>query len=254
MNANPSKSIAVWLAPALTVVLLGAVLVGDKLRVDPSDAAPFLKRTAIAFSALPRNSGDWVLQREFPLEEETIKLLAVNAYVHRTYSNLRTGEMAEVLFVQCRDARAMQGHFPPICYPSSGCKIRSTSPVQHWSIRGGPTVPGIEYEVMRPDGGVFIVRDFFVLPNGKFATDMTSVMIAAKNYQQLVYGGAQVQVLFTGKMPSDRRDTVFSDLMSSYADLLQTLRSAQCTDTASGQVGPIAINAGVLTAGWSRPD
>jgi hypothetical protein len=259
MNDNkcPIKSILTHAAPVLTVLLLGGILAMDKLRVDPSIAAPFLKRTATAIEAVPKASGDWRVQREFVLAPEVIKLLDVNAYLNRSYTNIRSGQSVELLLVQCRDARAMQGHFPPICYPSSGCQIRTLGGVQQWTIRGGSTVPGMEYEVIRPDGRAFIVRDFFVLPNGKFATDMNSVMAAAKNYQELVFGGTQVQVLFDANVSSRERGAIFSDLMFPYADLLEVLRSAQWSDTATGpaaSTASVAVTPGYSTAGNNRPD
>ena len=254
---SPVKSLISGAAPALTVLLLCGILMADKLRVDPAEAAPFLARTAAAIAAIPKVSGDWQVQGEWPLAPEVVKLLDVNASLHRRYVNTRTGQSAELLLVQCKDARAMQGHFPPVCYPSGGCRLRSLGEVQQWHLRGGAVVPGMEYEVIRPDGAAFIVRDFFVLPNGKYATDMATVMAAAKNYQELVYGGAQVQVLFNAGVDHAERDAIFSDLMAPYTDLLEVLRSAQCKDAPAGKTTmaapPVAI-VGFAGPGSNRAD
>jgi hypothetical protein len=229
-----------WVAPALTVALLGGLVGFDKLRVDPSQAEPFLRQTAAAIAALPKDYGPWHTVADIPLRDDERRLLDVNAAVHRSYVNLRTGQAAEVLLVQCRDARSMQGHFPPVCYPSNGYQLRQLGGVQEWAIGhdGARKVPGIEYEIVKPDGQAFVVRDFFVLPNGRYATDMTSVIAAAKNYQELVFGGAQVQVLFRATVPPHERDAIFSDVLAPYGDLLDTLRSAQLKDAkSSGAAG-----------------
>jgi exosortase len=228
-SAKQAKACTTMVAPALTLGLLGGIVGFDKLRVDPADAAPFLQKTAAAIAALPKNHGNWYTVQEIPLGEDECRLLDVNASVHRAYVNVQTHQTAEVLLVQCRDARAMQGHFPPVCYPSNGCKLRQLGGVQEWLIGAAHKVPGIEYEIVKPDGQAFIVRDFFVLPNGRYATDMTSVIAAAKNYQELVYGGAQLQVLFRATVPPAERDAIFSDLLAPYGDLLDVLRSAQLT-------------------------
>lgn len=230
--AAQRSSIPAWVAPALTVALLGGIVGFDKLRVDPADAEPFLQKTAAAIAALPKDHGAWHTALEIPLGDDERRLLDVNASVHRAYVNVQTHQSAEVLLVQCRDARAMQGHFPPVCYPSNGCKLRQLGGVQEWSI-GPRKVPGVEYEIVKPDGQAYIVRDFFVLPNGRYATDMTSVIAAAKNYQELVYGGAQLQVLFRATVPPAERDAIFSDVLAPYGDLLDVLRSAQLKNAKS---------------------
>ena len=69
----------------------------------------------------------WVLFRCAVLHElifdevppEAQELLRPNAIFSRRFQ--RPGEIGvHVLVVHCSDARDMIGHYPPICYPSSG--------------------------------------------------------------------------------------------------------------------------------------
>ena len=70
----------------------------------------------------------------------------------------------------------MQGHYPPICYPSSGCAIDGGA--AHTWQTAGLSINGTEYVVTNPKGERTTIRNFFVLPNGKIARDMISVNAA----------------------------------------------------------------------------
>lgn len=228
MRGVRSNNLA-WAAPVVALGLVVAMVSLDKLHLDPAEAASYHRHAADAINAMPKSTGNWRVAAEFPMDPDANKLLQVNAYLHRVYRNIYTGQSVELLLVQCRDARSLQGHFPPVCYASNGCAVRAMGTPQKWSAKGRQ-IPGIEYEITRPNKERFIVRDFFVLPNGKFAYDMDSVIAAAKNYQELVYGGAQVQLVYSADYTAAQRDAIFSDLMGSYCNLLDELRGAQWKD------------------------
>src|SRR4051794_18481280 len=94
----------------------------DKLRVDPREADGFHARAAAAVAQLSKVIGSgrstWYAGKDVPLPDDAGEMLKPNAYLHRVYANLTTGRRVEFLLVQCRYTRDMQGHYPPVCYPS----------------------------------------------------------------------------------------------------------------------------------------
>ena len=89
------------------------------------------------------------------------------------------------------------------------------------------SVDGTEYVITRPSGERTTIRNFFILPNGKIVRDMESVNAAAKDYRELVYGVAQVQLLFDASVGGAERDQIFAELIGANADLVATLRKGQ---------------------------
>ena len=69
-----------------------------------------------------------------------------------------------------------------------------------------------------------IIRNFFVLPNGRIVRDMDSVIAAAKDYRELVYGVAQIQLLFDASVGGAERDQIFAQWIGSNQDLITSLR------------------------------
>jgi hypothetical protein len=69
------------------------------------------------------------------------------------------------------------------------------------------------------------IQNFFVLPNGKIVRDMEDVTAAAKDYRELVYGVAQVQLLFDAATERAERDRIFAQVIGSNRDLIETLRN-----------------------------
>ena len=217
-------------APLATLLLLAGMSTADKLRIDPHEADAFHARAAEAIARMPISFGPrgegWIKSgKDIPLAADAAGLLKPNAYLHRLYMSLAGRRSAELLLVQCRDTRDMQGHYPPICYPSGGCSI-TKGKSQTW--KAGPLeIPGTEYVVTwpGPDNMSRTIRNFFVLPNGKMVRDMESVGAAAKDYQELVFGVTQIQILFEASVGEVERDRIFAELIGPNAGLIDTLRS-----------------------------
>ena len=214
-------------APLLTALFLTGMTAGDKLRVDPHEADAYHERAAAAIAAVPKvvrvGGSTWFGGKEMALSEDAESLLHPNAYIHRNYLNVSTSRRVELLLVQCRDTDDMQGHYPPICYPSSGCSMDSAN-AQIWHA-GVLSVDGTEYVITRPSGERTTIRNFFILPNGKIVRDMESVNAAAKDYRELVYGVAQVQLLFDASVGGAERDQIFAQWIGSNQDLIASLRN-----------------------------
>jgi exosortase len=221
------------IAPVASVLLLVGIAAADKLRIDPHEADAFHAKAVQAIAAMPRILGagraQWfTIGKDIPLPDDAKGLLKPNGYAHRVYMNGLTGRRVTMLLVQCRDTRDMQGHYPPICYPSAGCRIDGGSP-QTWQTANGMSIDGTEYTITRPSGEQTIIRDFFVLPSGKIVRDMESVNAAAKDYRELVFGVAQIQILFDASVGGAERDQIFAELIGPSRDTIEALRSGFAT-------------------------
>jgi hypothetical protein len=229
------KKLAHLAAPLATALLLVGMTTADKLRVDPHEADAFHARAASVVAALPRVIGSgratWYGGKDHPLANDAGEMLKPNAFLDRVYSNLSTGRRVEMLLVQCRYTRDMQGHYPPICYPSGGCAIDRGSP-QMWHVGPRLAIDGTEYVITRPGGERQTIRNFFVLPSGRIVRDMESVNAAAKDYREVVYGVAQVQLLFDASVGGAERDEIFAELIGPNEGLVDALRSS---DDLNGQ-------------------
>jgi hypothetical protein len=224
------KKFVQFAAPLATGLLLIGMTTADKLRVDPREADGFHVRAAVAVAQLPKVIGSgratWYGGKEIPLPDDAGEMLKPNAYLDRVYVNLTTGRRVEMLLVQCRYTRDMQGHYPPICYPSGGCRIDPGTP-QTWRASASLSIDGTEYVVTRPGGERQTIRNFFVLPNGKIVRDRESVNAAAKDYREVVYGVAQVQLLFDASVGGAERDRIFAELIGPNQGLVDALRSSE---------------------------
>jgi exosortase len=236
-----------FFAPIASLLLLTGMTTSDKLRTDPHEADAFHARAAAAIAHLPKTieagRNSWYARKDIPLSDDAAALLQVNGYIHRVYVNPRTDRAVELMLVQCRDSRDMQGHYPPVCYRSQGCGITLPGDAQDWKlgtrVAGGPpvtpaadapSIAGREYTVTWPGGQRMTIRNFFVLPNGKIARDMEGVNAAAKDHRELDYGVAQIQLLFDASVGAPERDQIFIDVIGSNQDLIATLRGGVLAD------------------------
>lgn len=146
--------------------------------------------------------------------------------VSRRYQNVRTGKVASLLIVHCKDARDLIGHYPPVCYPAHG-----------WTKAGSATTE-------RPQNGVVIpltdyrfnsgrierttelrIDNFMILPDGQFSADMGGVEHIAKDYRLKFFGAAQVQLITDSSWSRAERDELFQELMSAAEPLLNAIRN-----------------------------
>jgi hypothetical protein len=135
-----------------------------------------------------------------------------------------TGHQVSVTFIQCRDARDMASHYPPICYPATRGMELTASEARDWHMRG-VTVTGTEYEFRKADfrsADRLIVQNAIFLPGGVIARDMEPVMkqIAVRNRY---YGAGQLQVVCSAAIPRDVRDAAFEEIIAGYHPLLEVV-------------------------------
>lgn len=149
--------------------------------------------------------GSWVGQDE-QVAQEALRLLSANKVLSRSYTHVGTGRHVGLLIVQCRNARDMVGHYPPVCYPNSGWSLQSAEPITFTV--DDLQIPATEYEFAISrfgSAGRLWIYNFMILPSGQFAADMRGVQAVAADYTQKFFGAAQVQLVFKSS-GADRAD------------------------------------------------
>ena len=222
----------VW--PAIAAVAALGVMQGWKFTLpDAASGAPFLSHIREEFKDFPHDAGDW-RGTDIALPKEAIALLRPNLFVSRSYVNSRTGDEAELLFIEVEDSRDMMGHYPPNCYPGNGWELKHQQPGT-WKIGDAAnalSIPGVEYAFTRQIGGEennLTVRDFFILPDGKFYPDISTFGRAASDFRIRPLGATQVQVVFNREyLPADR-DRIFDSLMTAHRELLDAVFNGRTT-------------------------
>lgn len=174
----------------------------------PADALPYHKKVAALINKMPETIGRWESQN-VPVPESALALLKHNAIISREYINTRTHQHLNLLIVQCRDARDMQGHYPPICYPSNGWTPESSQRMQ-WRLPG-KTIQGMEYEyhqVFPMRVATIFVDNLILLPNGRMLHNINGVYQAAADYQTHFFGAAQFQIVFPADTTFEQRKRI----------------------------------------------
>lgn len=208
----------------LALALLGGAA-ADRLSLrPPTDAGPYHERVREAVKLLPKRIGDW-MGREIEQPTAAVRLLRPNVILCREYQNYVTLRRATFLVVQCSDARDLVGHYPPVCYPNQGWRVMSKEPGD-WDV-DGTVVRGTIYQFRQPGGAMqtTVVRNFMVLPDGRFERDMDAVDAASQNVERRFYGAAQVQVIVDASVPAEERDEIFGTLVAGNWPVIEAIRS-----------------------------
>lgn len=212
--------------PALVSAgLLSAIGTASLIRPGLDDAEPFHERIRLATRAIPYQIGLWSGEDK-QLPPAAIKLLRPNVLFNRAYHNLETGQQVTLLLVQCKDARDLAGHYPPICYPAHGW-IEDYARPRDWTVRG-LNIQAMEYGfsfARLEDTSRIVVYNFMVLPDGQILRDMQGVRQAADDYTRHFFGAAQVQLIADAIVPDARRGQAFHDLLAANQPLLEALMS-----------------------------
>jgi len=128
--------------------------------------------------------------------------------------------------VQCRDARDMVGHYPPICYPSNGW-TRGITYAKDWHI-DDLDVPGTEYNFSRHgtrQPSALTIANFMILPNGTIGRGIEHVNKAAKNYQSQALGAAQLQIVCDAEMPQNEREETIQLFIEACRPVINEMRT-----------------------------
>ncbi|HEV8607761.1 MAG TPA: exosortase-associated EpsI family protein [Tepidisphaeraceae bacterium] len=212
-----------YIPAILTVALLLGLTAETLLRPRPADAEPFHARVKAA--ALQMSAIDGWTSADLEVPAAAVALLKPNIMICRQYS--KPGRQVQFLLVQCRDARDMGGHYPPVCYPAQGwidLHPRDPKPMV-WTI-GSKTIVGMEYEFSYAAGGQSrsrIVDNLLILPAGRYAQSMDEIHEVAADYLRQFYGAAQIQLVFDGGVPEKERREIFEELIGKNMTLLTVL-------------------------------
>lgn len=198
-------------SPVVASLLLVAAVVGYRVAVQkpPVAADRYHQRVRESAELMPQRIGSWV-GRDVPITPGAVAMLHPNVIISRQYSDLQTGWGMGFILIQCRDARDMLGHYPPVCYVAHGWTAVSAEP-KTWQ-SGDLTLRGTQYEFSRmglEETGHVVVYDCMVLPDGRTCGDMDTVENAARDYRTRYFGAAQLQVECDAGIPPEKRDELF---------------------------------------------
>lgn len=210
--------------PALAaLVLLIGVTLETLARPRAADAEPFHRHILEESKRMPMTIGPWRGQ-DLPVPPAAVTLLKPNVLIQRRFVNSETGRSAEFLLVQCRDARDMAGHYPPVCYPAHGYESLGGTP-REWQVNG-KTLPGMEYQYRRMvEGQTFtrMVNNLMILPDGRYVRDMREIRQAAADYLRQFYGATQVQVVLDAEIPAEERHEIVRTMLEAHAFMLDAV-------------------------------
>ncbi len=209
----------------LTVALLLGLTAETLSRPQPEDAKPFHAHLQAMKQTFSDPEG-WICpDPDHKLPDGAVALLKPNLTICRTYLKPRF----QFLLVQCRDARDMGGHYPPICYPANGCVVVGDKEgrVMNWTIEG-KTFVGKEYEFSHLEEGqtrTQIIDNLLILPRRQdcYVQDIKWVRGFAADYTQRFYGAAQIQFVFDGTVPENERRDIMTQLIGKNMNLLTAL-------------------------------
>jgi hypothetical protein len=224
---TPGHSLLTRFAPPVLSLGLLAGLLADKAwyHTPTADSEPYHLQVAQLAAESPVHIDDWV-GVDVPIPRAAFALLRPNVILSRRFETVGRGLSATFLLVHCRDARDMEGHYPPRCYPGQGWKQVAAEPMS-WRV-AGMDIPGTEYEFTTETfsrSGHLFIENFMVLPDGKLAPDIDGVVASAKDYRKKFFGAAQVQVVFDASVPPETRREVFETLVAAHAPLIEKIRT-----------------------------
>jgi hypothetical protein len=236
--ASRKENKGVWIWPLISITMLVGIVAEAQTHVHPADAQPYLDVSRKAINNIPFTlvgpTGNLWTGTQVPIAQAATELLRPNTILSRDYVNEATGISVTLLIVDCSDARDLQGHYPPRCYPAQGQPEIDSKP-RTWRLTG-MDIKGMEYEFAKGDlGDKEVVYNFFITPcvpgvavshkelNGAICPDMDDVYISGEDYQRRYYGAAEFQLVMSGTMSADQRDTAFVDLITPIQNVIRTL-------------------------------
>lgn len=208
---NPRESVCIALS---LVALIAMLTVGARPTADAGRDQAYLTAVSDAIASIPYRIGPWI-GKDMEPQAPAIELLKPNHLLQRRYVRSDGSTMFSLLFVHCSDARDMQGHYPPICYPAQGWVISSS---EQRSFRlGSTTVPAVVYQltgIRSHQERRMTILNFFVVPSDSepFTPDMSGVNRASAASARSFLGAAQVQLILHEQVPAERITTLMEEL------------------------------------------
>ena len=214
-----------FLPAAVSVVLLGGLALQKSTYPKQGDADEYHKVVKSAVESIPYEFEGWV-GTDDNVPRTAIALLRPNVILSRKYVNDRTHQHVSFLIVQCRDARDMIGHYPPVCYPANGWTERQK---EHLELDlGDVRLDGMSYEFYKAfptRSKTMYVANVIFLPDGNMPRDMDAVRSLAADYRKHFFGAAQVQMTFGGQMSSEQRYKILRTFLGENVEVFEKIRS-----------------------------
>jgi len=213
------------------LVALAVMLVLPRVLPLPSTGSEaWLARNAEvrgSFRSLPYRIGAWVVEAEPDVPAAAVEILHPNAILSRRYINTGDGRWLSLLIVHCSDARDMQGHYPPNCYPANGWTLvaqrECTVPLQ------GQEIEMQIYDFRRMRGWAnedrLRVFNYFLLPNGDTALAMSAVKRLTRRHSTSVQGVAQIQLMASEDLSVEDSIEAIAELLDGLMPHLQVLQT-----------------------------
>jgi hypothetical protein len=166
-----------------------------------------------------------------PVPTAAVEILQSNAILSCRYTSVSEKDKREpvtVLLVHCSDARDMQGHYPPNCYPANGWQVPKGKeafeivvPVGNHAI----TMRVYSFESIDDRRARKRVRIFncFVMPDGSTAWDLDVVAGLSQRYATSVQGVAQLQLVMSAEESLEDSIRSSSELLTGIEPILAIL-------------------------------
>ena len=207
---------------AIILIFTAAYAIGQSLP-DGSETDGYHAQVREVAKDLPREIGPWKsIDTELP--DAAVALLRPNVLISRRYIEDKTERAFALLIVQCADARDMEGHYPPNCYPAAGwARLRNkTVPLEIGSLNA--TSVDYRFERGLQDGSETIsVVNLIVVPKEGFVTSMSNIRRLGGTVSDRYYGAAQVQFVFDGQWEEDERHAVVEQVGGSFEPLISVI-------------------------------
>lgn len=212
--------------PGLALMLLAGMFTTMSWHLTPIDAGDYHLRVREAVDRVPYVIGDWI-GRDVPVPAEATELLRPNTILSREYIHSVSGERVQVLLVHCLDARDLQGHYPPVCYPGIGWRTTERD-VRELPADDDAYLPvsWYHFERLATTGTQHLeVLNLMVLPDGGFGTDMRSVDRAAGSHSLRHFGAAQMQLLPEPETSPQRQAELWTQFFRAFKPALEVIQS-----------------------------
>jgi hypothetical protein len=185
----------------------------------------YLRTVSDTIAAIPYRVGSWIGADVEP-QRPAIEMLRPNRLLQRRYVSTDGAQVMSLLVVHCGDARDMQGHYPPICYPAQGWVISSRTPIA--ARVGAVTVPAMVYTVTtlrREQERRMTIINFFVVPSEgePFTPDMDGVNRASAASARSALGALQVQLIVHEEATPERMAGLLDEIGSALAPTLRSV-------------------------------
>ena len=209
----------------VTASMLGGIVLFGRSAENIAEANEYHLRIEAAVKSIPTKIGDWEgVDMELP--PEAVALLKPNAVCSRHYVNRKSGVSAVLLLIQCRTARDMLGHYPPVCYKSNGFQMRS-SEEQVWHAED-LDVEAMEYEFFQAFPTrmeTVVVGNVLILPDGRFVRDMDTIRSMAGDHVKQAFGAAQMQLRVSSKIEllPEQRSAIYEEFLGEIRDVIRAI-------------------------------